>query len=630
MCGILGIIGTHSSTAHEELLKTISHRGPDSRGIFSDQHIALLSTRLAIQDPSPNGNQPMTSEDGNYVLIFNGEIYNHLEIRKALEEKYTFQSTSDTETLLYGFIDEGREILNKLKGIFSFAVYNKSTGHLFMARDQFGVKPLYYYHKDHTFLFGSEIKSFVHFPGFDKSIDPNALVNYIHFGWSPGEITPFKHVKKLLPGHYAEINVRHPDKLDLFQYCDIPFTGHYFSKTEEALIDELEEKLKGAIRRQLISDVPLGFFLSGGLDSSALVALTRKIYPDRKIQCFTIATKGLQQAEGFSEDQHYAQQVAKHLQVDLEMVDSSETMGEDFDKIVYHLDEPQADSAPLHLLSISRKAKQMGYKVLISGTGGDDVFSGYRRHQALQLEKYMKWVPGFGLKLMKLLLKPFKVSSPAIRRWKKLFMNDITHKENRLVSYYSLLPLKRNRNLFSDALQKEISSFDPSSYLKELLHHIPDEHSDLNHMLYREMKTYLPDHNLNYTDKIGMMAGVEIRVPFLDKELVQFSTRIPVSLKMKGTTTKYLLRKVMERYLPYEVIYRSKTGFGIPPRRLLEKELRPKIKDYLSPKSLSKRGVFKPEKVQSLLKAHNAGYIDASYPIWALLAIEAWYRRFVD
>lgn len=630
MCGILGIIDTHNTAISQELLKTISHRGPDDHGMFQDEFIQLLHSRLAILDPSLQGHQPMLSEDGNFVLLFNGEIYNHPELRKDLEGKYTFHSGSDTETLLYAFIEEGREILNKLKGIFAFAIYNKSTGDLFLARDQFGVKPLYYYQKKGAFLFGSELKSFVAYPDFDKSVDPGALLNYIHFGFSPGEITPFSYVKKLLPGHYLELNVKKPQAFSVVKYYEAPFNGNYFSKTETALIQELDNKLTAAIKRQLLSDVPVAFFLSGGLDSSALVAIVRKMYPDKKIQCFTIATRESQEKEGFSDDLRYAKLVAKHLNVDLEIVEFSDPMGDRFDKIIYHLDEPQADSAPFHLHAISERARQMGYKVLISGTGGDDIFSGYRRHQALYYEKYFKYTPGFLLTLFRLLLIPFKVKRPAIRRLKKVFMTDIAHKNSRLLSYYSLLPLKKIQSLFSDNFKKEILHYDPSAFMKELLYTIPDESSDLNRMLFWEIKTYLPDHNLNYTDKISMMSGVEVRVPFLDRELVQFSTRIPPSLKMKGATTKYLLRKLMEQYLPKEVVYRSKTGFGIPPSQLLQKELRPKVKSYLSEKTLVKRGIFNPEKVQALIREHEAGYIDASYPIWALLAIESWHRQFVD
>lgn len=272
----------------------------------------------------------------------------------------------------------------------------------------------------------------------------------------------------------------------------------------------------------------------------------------------------------------------------------------------------------------------MNYRVLISGAGGDDIFSGYRRHQALSLEKYFQYTPGFLLQLFRFVLKGLKIKTPWIRRLKKLFINNISDKESRLASYYSLLPVKHNRDLFSDKARKEAGPFNPSMFLKKISHNIPEETSDLNRMLYWEIKTYLPDHNLNYTDKIGMMHGVEIRVPFLDKELVHFSTRIPPELKMKGTTTKYLLRKLMERYLPEDVIYRPKTGFGTPPSQLLKSELRPKIEDYLSVNNIERRKLFNADKIRGLIKDHDAGYIDASFPILCLLAIESWHRQFID
>jgi asparagine synthase (glutamine-hydrolysing) len=272
----------------------------------------------------------------------------------------------------------------------------------------------------------------------------------------------------------------------------------------------------------------------------------------------------------------------------------------------------------------------MGYKVLISGTGADEVFAGYRRHQALRLEIYLKYTPTFLLEVGKFFVDRLKVKNSFVRRLKKIFINHASDKISRLVFYYSVLPLKRNKALFNSAFQKEVLSIDPSIYFKELLKNIPDEHSDLNLMLYWDMKTYLPNNNLNYTDKLGMAAGVEIRVPFLDIELVKFSANIPPELKMKGVTGKYLLRKLMEKYLPSEVIQRSKTGFGIPPSQLLAKDLKPKMREYLSEEAIQNRGIFNPEKVTDLLRDHEVGKLDGSYPIWTLLAIESWFRQFVD
>ncbi|MBX9853832.1 MAG: asparagine synthase (glutamine-hydrolyzing) [Cytophagaceae bacterium] len=630
MCGIIGIIGSHSKESLPRLRDAIAHRGPDDKGEYYDKNLSLGHTRLSILDLSTKGHQPMISADGNYILVYNGEIYNHLEIRKEHLSEFSFRSISDTETLLYGYIKFGKEILNKLKGIFSFCIYNKSTGNVFIARDHFGVKPLYYYHKNETFIFSSEIKSLLNYPDFDKTLSYSSFANYLSAGWSPGETTPFLYIKKLLPGHYIELNSQRPSNVSITKYYELPFDGKYSDKTEEKLTHELEEKLLAAVKKQMLSDSPLGFFLSGGLDSSALVAIARKIYPQKKIQCFTIETNRSHEAEGFSDDLKYAQLVAAHLNVDLEVIRLADKTDQAFDNIVYHLDEPLADTAPLHVLAISRRAKEMGYKVLISGTGADDIFSGYRRHQALHYEKYFRWMPAFLLKFAKEIITRVKGKSARLRRLKKIFTSNAAGKEERMASYFLNISPEKVTSLFNDSARGEIGSYNPLIYFKNVLSSIPDEKSDLNKMLYWETKTYLPDHNLNYMDKMGMAAGVEIRVPFLDKDLVEFSCSIPPSLKMKGITTKYLLRKVMSKYVPQAVLTRSKTGFGIPPAQLIARELENKIRTDLSAEQIRKRNLFNPDKVQTLLKDHQAMKTDASSPIICLLAIEAWYKAFID
>ena len=630
MCGIVGIIGNHHKQSLPKLRDAITHRGPDDKGEYYDKNISLGHTRLSILDLSTKGHQPMISGDDNYILIYNGEIYNHLEIRKEFLTGHSFKSISDTETLLYGYIKFGKEILKKLKGIFSFCIYNKSTGSVFLARDHFGVKPLYYYHKNETFIFCSEIKSFLNYPDFDRSLSYTSFLNYLSIGWSPGETTPFLYIKKLLPGHYIEINSQQPESIYIAKYYELPFEGKYSDKTEEELSHELEEKLLAAVRKQMLSDSPLGFFLSGGLDSSALVAIARKLYPGKKIQCFTIDTNKAHEAHGFSDDLKYARLVAEHLKVDLEVINLSEAVDTALDKMVYHLDEPLADTAPLYVLAISKRAKEMGYKVLISGTGADDIFSGYRRHQALYYEKYFQWMPSPFLKFTKAILNQVKGKSAWLRRTKKILNSDTIDKEERMASYYFHLSGENAKNLFSETRQKDIQTFNPILYFKNTLANIPNEKSDLNKMLYWEIKTYLPDHNLSYMDKMGMAAGVEIRVPFLDKDLVEFSCIIPPSLKMKGITTKYLLRKVMQKYLPEEILIRSKTGFGIPPAQLINTQLEEKISQYLSPEQIVKRKLFDPGKVKQLINDHISRKTDASSPIISLLGIEAWHRAFVD
>jgi len=632
MCGIIGICAPNASTLIRKANDTIAHRGPDSEGIFEHQQIALGHQRLSIQDLSPKGHQPMYSADGNYVMVFNGEIYNHMEIRQKIVSKYPFRSTSDSETLLYGFIEYGKEILQQLNGIFAFAIYNIQTQKLFIARDQLGVKPLYYYQKNNEFLFGSEIKSFLSFPDFDKTLDYSALFNYLHFLYSPDTKTPFKYVKKLRAGHYIELNTRQPQDINITKFYEIPFNGKINPQSEQEAVEALDRHLTNAVERQLLSDVPVGFFLSGGLDSSALVALTRKLRPDQKIRCYTIDAEAEDSNSNEKEkDLPYAIKVAKHLNADLEIVKAEVDILRDFDKMIWHLDEPQSDPAPLNVFNISRQAKQQGYSVLIGGAGGDDLFSGYRRHQAIAMEKYLKLIPSPVGKLLKNTTQKLNTQNALARRIRKLSAQLGKTTTDRLAGYYEWLPTDRNFGLFSADARATMNGHHPADIFKNALqNNIPNEKNHLNQMLYWDMKFFLTDHNLNYTDKMSMATGVEVRVPFLDLDLIEYSTTLPINLKMKGTTPKYILKKVMEKYLPHEVIYRPKVGFGAPVRRWVTHDLDEMIQDYLSESCLTRRGIFDTKGVQQLISDNKKGTVDASYAVFGLLAIESWMRQFVD
>ena len=630
MCGIVGLISPDVESNLPLALHNISHRGPDSKGMFVYEKLGLGHARLAIQDLSEKGSQPMMSSCGNYCLIFNGEIYNHLEIRARLESKYSFKSHSDTETLLYGYKEYGSKILQLLNGIFAFAIFDKQKKELFIARDPFGVKPLYYYADADLFWFSSEIKSILPLP-IEYTIDPEALVNYLTFLYSPGEKTPFKKVLKLLPGHCMTVPLNDHQQFALQSYYEIPFQGKRSNKTEQELIDKLEKKLLKAVDRQLLSDVPVGFFLSGGLDSSAIVAMAKKLHPKKKFNCYTINTNdGADLEDGFVNDLQYARLVAQHLDVHLIEVPSTIDIVEDFDKMIYHLDEPQADPAPLNVLQICTQARKDGCVVLLGGTAGDDLFSGYRRHQALQIEHYLVYIPLFIRKAIRSLVMLLPPKNALFRRARKLTQYIHLSQEQRLVGYFSWLDQSIVNQLFAPAHRPVCSQFNPLQLFLDYLKKIPKEKELLNKMLFLEMKFFLTDHNLNYTDKMSMATAVEVRVPFLDKELLEFSCTIPVDLKLKGVTTKYILKKVMEKYLPHEVIYRPKSGFGAPVRQWIKEDMQLYIDNYLSEQSITNRGLFSFDAVQQLIKDNASGKIDASYTIWSLLSIESWMRQFYD
>lgn len=608
----------------------LGHRGPDYQNIIEFDYLTLGHTRLSILDLSPNANQPMFSADGNYIITYNGEIYNHQEIRKSLESRYSFKSTSDTETLLYGFIEYGKDILNKINGIYAFAILNKTTGDLFLARDPFGVKPLYYYHKDQAFIFSSEIKAIAANSTIDKKMNYSALENYISLLYSPGEDTPFHYVKKLKAGHWLEINIHHPGKLKTEKFYSVPFNGSYAKKSEEQWVSELEEQLIASVERQMLSDVPVGFFLSGGLDSGSLVALVRKLFPQRKIQCFTLGNTSGYEEEGFSDDLIFARKAAKHLNTELIEVNSDKDILRDFEEMIRHLDEPITDPAAFHTWNISRKAKEMGYKVLISGTGADEVFSGYRRHQALSLEKYFKTIPPFFIHALKKILSLSAGAKPNIRRLKKILSAYHPDQAERIISYFHWLPESETKKLFNKEAREKLMLYHSRDLFKKILSEIPHENSLLNKMLFLDMNTYSIDNNLLYTDRMSMANGVEIRIPYLDKKLVEFSTTIPPELKMKGLTTKYLLRQVMKKYLPEEILKRPKTGFGAPVRKWIISDMEPMISAYLSSEAIEARDIFDAAEVRRLIERNKKGEIDAAYSIWALMAVEVWMRKYAD
>lgn len=634
MCGIFGVINKEEIVSRDLVQKAcnlIAHRGPDDKDYFTEGRIGFGHRRLSIVDLSEHGRQPMISADGNYVLIFNGEIYNHLEIRHELYGSgYQFKGTCDTETLLYGYIHYGKSIVTRLNGIFSFAVYDRIKREIFIARDQYGIKPLYYYHAGGTFALSSEMKTFTVLEQFDKSINYKALVDYINFLWSPGENTPFLKVKKLLPGHSLIFNV---DSFSFQTECyyDVPFTGNYAANANEKdLTNALEAKIFKAVERQLMSDVPLGFFVSGGLDSSLIAAIAQQINGGKKITAFTIDPGKEVKAEGFSYDLDYAVTLSKTLGFDLSIVNSKVDILADFDKMIWHLDEPQADPAPLSVYNISKLARQNGIKVLLGGTAGDDIFSGYRRHQALRYNNWINKIPLGVAGVIKTASQQLDSNKPFNRRLKKI-LKDVGKSQNEVMAgYFSWIPLPINKSLFSNDIAGLIEMHHPGDYFCNILDHIPKEKNSLNKLLYMEMKGFLPDHNLNYTDKMSMAAGVEARVPYLDVDLVNFSTTIPPELKMKGTTTKYLLKKVAEKFLPKEIIYRSKAGFGAPVRKWIVSDMDEMIHERLSPARLNNRGIFNSSAVQQLIKDNKSGKVDGSYTVWSLLAIESWMEQFVD
>lgn len=634
MCGIFGYLfadSVLSGSLDISLVKAaLAHRGPDDRGFFEDhsEGMGLGHTRLAILDLSQQGHQPMLSDDGQVALVYNGEIYNFRALRIELEDKgITFRSHTDTEVILQLYLHQGMAMLPRLNGIFAFALWDRRTWSLLVARDGLGVKPLYYADLPDRFAFASEIKALMPLLPEAGALDTAALQRYLTFLWCPGEGTPLKSVRKLLPGEAMVVQAGRI--MRRWTWFQLPvFRGSSLSLSEQGAVSGTLGHLRAAVHRQMVADVPLGAFLSGGLDSSAVVALARELNPD--IRCFTIEADGGQE-QGVADDLPYARRVAKHLGVPLDVVRiDSGRMAADLVRMVTQLEEPLADPAPLNVLYISQLAREQGMKVLLSGAGGDDLFTGYRRHRALLAERWWAWLP-----------KPLRQGlaqgtqmldrRPALtRRLAKLFSGADLEGDARLVNYFRWSERADLAALYHPDLRGALADEAAEAPMLDFLQGLPAGVSRLERMLALEQRFFLADHNLIYTDKMSMAAGVEVRVPFLDLELVEFAARIPAHLKQRGREGKWVLKKAMESYLPRDVIYRPKTGFGAPLRRWMRFELRELLGDLLSAESLKRRGLFDPSAVQQLITDNDAGRVDASYTLLSLLCIEIWCRTFLD
>lgn len=623
MCGILATIN-HDPLNFKASLDSMHHRGPDAVGVFQHQNLNLGHRRLSIQDLSDSANQPMKSGDDRFTIVFNGEIYNHWELRKSEVPDYKYKTSSDTETILALYEKHSKGCLSYLNGIFAFVIFDRLEKTLFVARDPFGVKPLYYTVDNNSFACASELKAILSYAP-NQELDLTAIQAYMTFMWCPGSETPVKSIRKLLPGSYIYMDINNISDFRLERYYKLRFPNRVLiNGTEDEWIDNLEKKILKAVERQLISDAPIGFFLSGGLDSSLLVAMARKLMPEKNIKCYTIDSG--KSKDGFANDLDYARDVARHLNVDLTEIKVQSTIVHEFDQLVWHLDEPQSDPAPFNVMRICEAARKDGIKVLIGGTGGDDIFSGYRRHQALIVDKYFDSSPLILRKFLKSTIQNIKSRSALVRRLKKLTKSIDKDKNNRFVGYFEWLDFSVIQSLFKKELRQHLSP--ENQYFKELLIDVEEIDSDLNKLLYLEIYTFLVDHNLNYTDKAGMAHGIEIRVPYLDIELVEFSTNIPTKFKMKGRETKYILRKVAEKYLPHHIIYRPKSGFGAPVEFWVRNELKDYIKSSLSESAINQSETFDAQGVLKLVEDNQSGKINAAYSVWSLLAIQSWIRSF--
>lgn len=633
MCGITGFCGNFAPELLGRMIAALSHRGPDDKGEWfsEDRRTALGHARLSIIDLTADGHQPMTNEDGRLWLTFNGEIYNYKALRNQLVEKgHKFASHTDSEVLLHLYEEYGSEMLAKLNGIFAFAIYDCKTKTTFIARDAVGVKPLYYSACPEGVIFSSELKSLLCHDRLNREIDLKTVNSHLAFMWSPSPDTMFKQVKKLPPGHSCILEngqIRH-----IQQWYKLPFNGQRHDMPASRICQTVAEGVEEAVKRQLIADVPVGAFLSGGLDSSAIVAMMRKLQPGSTIPCYSIGFNTDEDVEGCPADLPYARKVARHLNLDLrEIRITPEQLIARLSELIWFLDEPQADPAPVNAMFIAEQARRDGIKVLLSGAGGDDIFTGYRRHMAMKLESLWSWIPQAARKFAgNLAVKHADVRNAWARRAVKVLKNAHLEPEQRLFSYYLWSSDELRESLFSENAALSAYHEPVTDSFAQALSEISEESDPINQMLFLDARFFLPDHNLNYTDKTCMRYGVEARVPLLDTDLMDFSAKIPVNLKQTFTAGKAVFKKAMEPFLPHEVIYRPKTAFGAPLRHWIRNDLRNMIAGMLSKKRLEERGIFSYNAVKQLIEDDLSGRIDGSYTIFAVLCCEIWCQLFID
>ena len=621
MCGICGIVlHTAVNSVSEDMITNMNnrmvHRGPEAHGIYISNNIALGHRRLKIIDLA-GGVQPMFGPENNIVVVFNGEIYNFKDIRADLEGKgYHFNTNSDTEVIIHAYQEYGERCVDHFRGMFGIAIHDKKIDKIFLIRDRLGIKPIYYYQDADQFLFASEIKPILEVIGKKPKVNLSAMDFYISVGYVPGKNTLFENIYKLEPGHTLSFE---NNTLTTSQYWNLEDTPASETDFDQALVD-FERIATESIKLRLQSDVPLGAFLSGGLDSSVIVALMDKLSPE-PVNTFSVGYKD----EPESNELEYAKIVANHFNTNhheyiLEPLDFFNSL----DLLLEHTEEPIVESAAVALYQISKLAKEH-VTVILSGEGGDEILAGYPLHQISpkidKLYKIARWIPSPIKSLISKLISHHEKASkywdwinlPLEQRYQSI-SNDVTSsiKKKMYRSPDLINAHDQNCKYFSD-LFKTMS-----------------KGTQLRKMTYVDIKTWLPDDLLVKADKMTMAASLELRVPFLDHKLLEFATSLPDQFRLNGDQGKFLLKKFAKKLLPKSIIYRKKKGFPVPIASWFRGKLYEKTREILLDELTLSRGYFQPEYVDKLLKVHKSGKQDLSRRIFTLLNIELWHRKYID
>ena len=644
MCGIAGLANCGDREVLARMTLVQAHRGPDDSGLwerrFSDgSYIGLGSRRLAILDLSAGGHMPMCNEDRTVWITYNGEIYNFADLRRELQSKgHRFASNTDTEVVIHLYEQEGADCVKKLKGMFAFAICDLRSGRpeLFLARDHFGVKPFYYAHHGRTLAFASEVKALLQVPHLDAQLDLEALHQYLTFLWVPDPTTMFRGIHKLPAGHCATFR---DGELKIKQYWDLKFpaAGAEYSRSEADLADELRERFRQSVEAQMVSDVPIGAFLSAGLDSSSIVAMMCKA-TKQPVRTYTITfPHKYRVGEIALDDPNVPARLAHQLGCENQQIVVEPDVAELLPRLTWHMDEPTADPAIITAYLVCREARKQA-TVLLSGVGGDELFAGYRKHAAHPWASAYQRLPAFlrsGVESGVNALPSLRgtVMKGHVRLAKKMARSASLAPEDRFIRNCTYLDNSQKMGLYVANVQDQLRTSDPSTR-----HHsgfdVVRDADFLNQMLYLDTKIFMPSLNLNYNDKMSMASSVEVRVPFLDRELAEFAaSSIPPGMKLKGffrPTTKHIFRRAMRGVLPAEVLRQPKAGFAAPVDYWLANDLREMVDDLLSDTNIRKRGLFRPEVVRNYIDEHRAGAEDWSMQIWQFLTLENWMKMFLD
>ncbi|MEQ1642477.1 MAG: asparagine synthase (glutamine-hydrolyzing) [Pyrinomonadaceae bacterium] len=631
MCGINGIALSSRSKqqVNESMLVAmrdiLHHRGPDDGGIFVDGNIGLGHRRLAIVDPR-HGIQPMfsgTRTPSSAVIVYNGEVYNHADYREDLEARgYKFQNRSDTETILHLYEEYGRDCVEHLRGMFAFAIWDKTKQELFIARDRLGVKPLYYVNDDQgNLFFASEIKALLEAGAVKPQINFNALPDQLANHGTSGDETLYVGVKRLMPGHTM---VWKDGKLDIREFWDLSFEPKHEPRSDAECIEEWRELFRKSVEMRLMADVPLGMFLSGGIDSSAIAAMMSTMVAD-PIKTFSV---GFRERE--ANEFEYARLVSKAFGTDHhEIVITPNQFFDELPNLVWHEDEPIGFIASVPLYFVSKLAQEH-VKVVLTGEGADETLAGYGRYaKALKLlsygEKYESVTPSF----LRDAVRGGVATLPGVlnRKLKRTFLSRESDIENLFFDNFGVFPKRMQRELFSRATKENIADLNPYTRQNAWLEKC-DAEDVLDQLLYADTKTYLHE-LLMKQDQMSMAASIESRVPFLDHKLVEYSARMPREMKLRGNTTKWILREAMKGILPNEILDRPKMGFPVPVGNWFRGEFKHIVDEYVLGKRAMDRGIFDKDYVRSLVTAHNAGE-NHDERIWSLVNFEIWQRGFID